>query len=302
MKTSDHVRLATLELQSPPVPRRNKNEERVLRLIREKDWTPALESLGETKVQFVGDASFPCNLKYIAEGADDSESNWKKWRILTVEQRQKSGSYLSSQTWPLHGSISPFSRSRSQCQSQESTFLQNSTQEILNISMASGSSLPEGGHISPNNDSGLLERSSISTRRPGKTHQRFAYPHQSEEELKESRIRRAEHNDEWTHVQVKTIARRDVRLISPNEEERSRSKSSFATLPYIDRDGVFGPPLKPTAASSLRCFDTLSIKMLNSPNYPAIARSLRMFASADLSRSGSSCSNGLGPGSSCPSG
>ena len=59
MKTSDHVRLATLELQSPPVPRRNKNEERVLRLIREKDWTPALESLGETKVQFVGDASFP---------------------------------------------------------------------------------------------------------------------------------------------------------------------------------------------------------------------------------------------------
>ncbi len=47
LATSDHVRLATLELLSPPVPRQNKADERLIKLVREREWKDALEILGK---------------------------------------------------------------------------------------------------------------------------------------------------------------------------------------------------------------------------------------------------------------
>ena len=43
------ARIATLELQSPPVPRKNATEEHVLQLVREHEFRAALDFLGISK-------------------------------------------------------------------------------------------------------------------------------------------------------------------------------------------------------------------------------------------------------------
>jgi hypothetical protein len=228
---------------------------------------------------------------FLLPGDDcDPKIKWRRWRISAVEQRQRQHSFASSRTWPLHGSIRPYgTQMDDQSAVDEYTSANRDpmvlSYEISDISRNSLNSLKLDNSVAGNNSNLQRDRA---------VPERFPYPHKSEAERGVSRIRKAEHPDDWRDIEIQTAAHRDRRLISPNEEKRSRSKSSFATLPNIARDGLFGPPLKHIAARMQRlpCFDTLSVKVLNSPDYPAISRSLRMSSSAAVSGS-STPSDGL---------
>ena len=77
MKTDNdnyQVRLTTPELQSQPVPRWNRAEERVFKLIREREGKPVFESLGANNFFFC-QIQVLFNPVGIADSANDSDSN-----------------------------------------------------------------------------------------------------------------------------------------------------------------------------------------------------------------------------------
>lgn len=272
-QTNDRMRLSTLELLSPPVPRQNKAEEQVLKLFRKRECEAALRLLGNQGSLFL---SVIMALNPLIGKWDDSESNWRKWRISTNVQRQIQESFVSSRSWPLSGSISGKPRSSSQFQDRVSDSFCRSSQNTLTSQVSGLSSIEK----QQQDVDSKLTRGPVSHSVKKNKEERFSYPHNSNDQPKDSKVRRAEHDFDWTHVEVRTAARRDARLLGLNQVQPS-SKSSFATLPCILKDGLFGPELKPVAGKVQRLpyFDTLSIKVLNSPNYPSISRSLRMCAS-----------------------